>query len=141
MIRQSGVIPFRVRNGEVEVLLVTSSSGKRWVIPKGWISPFMTSEDSAAKEAWEEAGITGKVYTPMLGDYNTRKWSYPCQVEVFLMAVETESTDYPEVRRRKRQWMSIAKATKCVREADLKNLLKSLLNSENEAFADILHAL
>jgi 8-oxo-dGTP pyrophosphatase MutT (NUDIX family) len=101
----------------------------------------MTPDDSAAKEAWEEAGIRGRVYTPMIGNYKTRKWSYPCQVEVFLMAVETESTDYPEVRRRKRQWMSIAKAAKCVREADLKQLLKSLLSPENEAFADILHAL
>jgi 8-oxo-dGTP pyrophosphatase MutT (NUDIX family) len=129
MILQSGVIPYRMKNGEVEVLLITSSSGKRWIIPKGWITPWLTAADSAAKEAWEEAGIKGLVTEPAIGFYKTRKWGYPCQVEVFLMIVEAEFDDYPEAKRRGRQWMSLAKAMKQVREADLKLLLEQLDNS------------
>jgi len=36
---QSGVVPFRLAKGKVQILLVTSRSGKRWVIPKGIIEP------------------------------------------------------------------------------------------------------
>ena len=51
MIPQSGVIPYRVREGQVEVLVITSSDGLRWVVPKGLVEPGMTAADSAAKEA------------------------------------------------------------------------------------------
>jgi 8-oxo-dGTP pyrophosphatase MutT (NUDIX family) len=131
VILQSGVIPYRIKDGEAEVLLITSSSGKRWIIPKGWITPWLTAADSAAKEAWEEAGIKGTVTEPAIGSYKTRKWGYPCQVEVFLMVVEAEHDDYPEAKRRARQWMSIAKAMKQVRETDLKLLLEQLDTSPN----------
>ena len=32
---QSGVIPFRMVHGEIEVLLITTNSRKHWTIPKG----------------------------------------------------------------------------------------------------------
>jgi 8-oxo-dGTP pyrophosphatase MutT (NUDIX family) len=57
------VIPYRIRDGKIEVMLITSSTRKRWIIPKGMIEPDMTPQDSAAKEAWEEAGIIGQVAT------------------------------------------------------------------------------
>lgn len=126
MIHQSGVIPYRVRDGALEVLLVTSSSGKNWVIPKGWIAFWLTSAESAAKEAWEEAGVTGQVITPAIGAYTTCKWGYACQVEVFLLWVDVEQEEYPEAKRRKRRWMSVAKAIKRIREAELKQLLEDL---------------
>jgi 8-oxo-dGTP pyrophosphatase MutT (NUDIX family) len=62
LVEQSGVIPYRIENGQIEVMVITSSTGKRWVIPKGLIEPDMTPQDSAAKEAWEEAGLLGKVF-------------------------------------------------------------------------------
>ena len=49
-IRQSGAIP--LRNGRV--CLITSSNGKRWVIPKGLIDPGHTAGETALQEAWEE---------------------------------------------------------------------------------------
>jgi len=128
VILQSGVVPYRVTNGKIEILLVTSSSGKHWVIPKGWITPWLTSADSAAKEAWEEAGVKGSVMEPAIGFYKTRKWGYPCQVEVFPMLVEMEGEGYPEAKRRKRQWMSLPKAIKTLREIGLKQLLEQLPN-------------
>src|SRR5438093_837153 len=33
--RQAAVIPFRIRDERVEIALVTTLSGKRWVVPKG----------------------------------------------------------------------------------------------------------
>ena len=37
--RQSGVIPYRVRKGNLEILLITSRRERRWIIPKGIIEP------------------------------------------------------------------------------------------------------
>lgn len=120
---QSGVIPYRIRQGKLEVLLVTTSSGKNWIIPKGWVALWMTPETSAAKEALEEAGVIGVTATLAIGYYRTQKWGYPCRVEVFPMLVEAELETYPEAKRRQRKWMSISQAIESVRQSDLKRLL------------------
>ncbi|MEG5064377.1 NUDIX hydrolase [Microcoleus sp. B3-A4] len=128
LVDQSGVIPYRIQDGEIEVMLITSSASKRWVIPKGLIEPDMTSQDSAAKEAWEEAGLLGKVFPDLLGTYEYQKSGYTCQVEVFLMQVEAVLEIWPEASKRKRQWVSIPKAIKRVNEPELKLILADLPN-------------
>ena len=55
--RQSGVVAVRTRDGKPQVLLVTSFGGKRWVLPKGIVEKGYSPSRSAAKEAWEEAGV------------------------------------------------------------------------------------
>ncbi|MEP0918765.1 NUDIX hydrolase [Leptolyngbya sp. DQ-M1] len=132
VIHQSGVIPYRIQSGNIEVLLVTTtkrSSAKnvdRWSIPKGWIEPFMSAADSAAKEAYEEAGVRGLVKTPAIGDYQRRKLGLPCRVEVFLMQVEVVLEDWAEAKVRKRRWFSVLQAIKKVQHPQLKRLLAQL---------------
>jgi 8-oxo-dGTP pyrophosphatase MutT (NUDIX family) len=128
LVQQSGVIPYRIRDRQIEVMLITSSTGKRWVIPKGLIEPDMTSPDSAAKEAWEEAGLLGKVFPDLIGTYEYYKSSYTCQVEVFLLQVQTVLENWPEASKRKRQWVSIPKAIRRVDEPELKLILGDLPN-------------
>jgi 8-oxo-dGTP pyrophosphatase MutT (NUDIX family) len=127
-IEQSGVIPYRIHNGEIEIMLITSSTGKRWVIPKGLIEPDMTSPDSAAKEAWEEAGLLGKVSRESVGTYEYYKSGCTCQVEVFLLKVQTVLENWPEASKRKRQWVNITKAIKRVNEPELKLIIADLPN-------------
>jgi 8-oxo-dGTP pyrophosphatase MutT (NUDIX family) len=71
--QQSGVIPYRVSDGKIEVLLITNRRQQHWSIPKGGISKAMVPPDSAAKEAWEEAGVVGQVDGNQLGTYKYRK--------------------------------------------------------------------
>ncbi|NEP58653.1 MAG: NUDIX hydrolase [Symploca sp. SIO2G7] len=123
-IEQSGVVPYRLRNGNIEVLLITSITSKRWIIPKGLVEPGMTPQDSAAKEAWEEAGVIGEVLPTLMGTYDYRKWGGICRVEVFLMRVETVLEDWLEAQYRKRRWFSVEEAIDCVREVELKDILK-----------------
>ncbi|MBD1900338.1 NUDIX hydrolase [Trichocoleus sp. DQ-A3] len=130
---QSAVIPYRIKNGKIEVLLITSSTGKRWVIPKGMIEPFMTPQTSAAKEAWEEAGIIGQVLPTLMGTYEYQKGGGTCRVEVFLMQVKTVLEVWPEASFRKRQWVSVKQAVKRVEEAELKRIFMT--------FADTLFTL
>lgn len=128
LVEQSAVIPYRILHGKIEVMLITSSGGKRWVIPKGLIEPDMTPEDSAAKEAWEEAGLLGKVFPDLLGTYEYQKSGCTWQVGVFLLQVQTVLEDWPEASKRKRQWVSIPKAIKRVNEPELKLIFADLQN-------------
>jgi 8-oxo-dGTP pyrophosphatase MutT (NUDIX family) len=124
--KQSGVIPYRVRNGKIEVLLITNRRRQHWLIPKGGIKRAMGSPDSAAKEAWEEAGVLGKVDgANKLGTYEYHKRGDTYRVEVFLLPVEKVLKDWPEASIRKRQWLGLTKAVKRVEPAELKRILKS----------------
>ncbi len=119
---QAGVIAHRTRKNGEEILLVTSRSTGRWVIPKGYIEPELTARESAAMEAYEEAGIKGHVHRSPLGVYkhgtgSTRK------VIVFLMDVRRELADWPEANERKRRWMAPSEAIDAVEEKDLKELI------------------
>jgi len=126
---QSGVIPYRIRDVKIEVMLITSSTRKRWIIPLGMIEPDMTPQDSAAKEAWEEAGIIGQVGPTLMGTYEYHKWGGICRVQVFSLGVETVLEDWPEASYREREWLSIEQAVKRVEEAKLKQILMSFPNT------------
>jgi 8-oxo-dGTP pyrophosphatase MutT (NUDIX family) len=126
MFKQSGVVPYRLTQGKIELLLITSSKRKRWGIPKGWIEPWMSAADSAAKEAREEAGVLGEVKHTAIGSYEHRKLGLPCRVEVFLMRVDTILDTWDEADRRQREWVSIATAIQRVKQKELQQILQRL---------------
>jgi phosphohistidine phosphatase len=119
---QSGVIPYRQENGQLEILLITSNDGERWVVPKGFIEPGLTAAQSAAKEALEEAGIEGVISEESLGFYTYRKWGSTYRVELFLLRV-TRQWDHWQESHRCREWLTVADASGRVSIPDLQNLL------------------
>jgi 8-oxo-dGTP pyrophosphatase MutT (NUDIX family) len=125
-IDQSGVIPYRVQDGLIQVLLITSVKRKRWIIPKGMVEPGLSAAESAAKEAWEEAGVTGTISKLPLDHYTYKKWGGAYWVDVFLLRVETIYEDWPEARFRTRRWLSLEKAAKKVAEIPLKQIIAQL---------------
>jgi 8-oxo-dGTP pyrophosphatase MutT (NUDIX family) len=124
--RQSAAIPVRHRAGSMDVLLVTSHSGKRWVIPKGVIEPDLSPAESAAKEAWEEAGVRGSIRQGPVGTYQYQKWGGTCTVEVFVLGVERLEETWPEQALRQRRWVDVDEAAELVRESDLAAILRTL---------------
>ena len=124
--RQSGVIPCRAGASGREILLITSRRRGRWIIPKGVIDPGTTPVESACKEAYEEAGIRGRVTAEPLGEYQYRKWGGVCTVQVFALEVSTELDTWPESSVRRRQWMSVLEAANAVEEGELKELILSM---------------
>jgi 8-oxo-dGTP pyrophosphatase MutT (NUDIX family) len=121
-IEQSGVIPYRLEQGKIEILLVSSRKKKRWVIPKGIVEPDLTPQDSAAKEALEEGGILGEVLPESVSTYTYEKWGGVCRVVVFLLKVTSLQANWLEDYR-ERQWFSLPEAQKRLDEAELKNIL------------------
>ncbi|WP_016949430.1 NUDIX hydrolase [Anabaena sp. PCC 7108] len=124
VLKQSGVIPYRVRDGKVEILLITTRKGQSWVIPKGGVCKGMSPYDSAAKEAWEEAGVVGQVNNEKIGAYEYRKRGNIYRVNLFLLPVETVLEDWPEAMQRERMWLDIKQAATLVKETSLKRIFK-----------------
>lgn len=123
--RQSGVIPYRKRKGKLELLMVTSTGKKRWVIPKGVKEPHLSPRKSAMKEAWEEAGIRGKVSRPAIGAYRYRKWGGICTVQVFAMEVSKVVRNWEESFR-DREWFTHREAMRLIEGKDLQQIVRRL---------------
>ncbi|WP_051361245.1 NUDIX hydrolase [Desulfuromonas sp. TF] len=124
--RQSGVIPFRQFDGRLEVLLVTNRRRRRWIIPKGIIEPGLSATESAAREAWEEAGVLGAIRSFPVGEYRYAKWGGICTVQVFLLRVDEVLGSWPEGTIRGRVWLSPREAADRVREEELRPMLLRL---------------
>ena len=71
---QYGALPYRVtKTRGIEYLLVTSRETGRWIIPKGWPIEGMKPAKTAAREAYEEAGVRGTVSDKAIGNYSYKK--------------------------------------------------------------------
>lgn len=125
--RQVAALPVRVRAGRTEILLITTSKA-RWIIPKGGRSPRLECADAAAREAHEEAGVIGRVFPKPIGEFSitSAQGRVRRKVDVYVLDVEKELSDWPERRKRERVWVSIPKARKMVSERSLKRLFTSL---------------
>ncbi|MGB5441695.1 MAG: histidine phosphatase family protein [Gammaproteobacteria bacterium] len=124
---QSAVIPYRVRDGKLEILVIASSKKNHLVVPKGIQEPGLTPRASAAREALEEAGIEGEVAAAALGSYSCEKWGATCTVAVYPMKVTRIIAEQDwEESHRGRKWMSPAKAAGRLKQAELGPLVKKL---------------
>ncbi len=123
---QSGVIPYRQQHGRLEVLLITTTSGKKWIVPKGIIEPHLNPKESAEAEALEEAGIKGEMHSESIGNFTINKWGGVVRVQTYLMRVDEVFSDWQESHIRKRIWTSVSEAEKLVKNSELEQLLKLL---------------
>jgi 8-oxo-dGTP pyrophosphatase MutT (NUDIX family) len=58
---QVAAVCYRIRAGGIEFLLVQTRGGGRWTFPKGGAEPGLTHAQAAALEAFEEAGVHGRI--------------------------------------------------------------------------------
>lgn len=123
---QSGVVPYRLQENKLEILLVTSIKKKKWIIPKGYVEYGLTPFESAKKEAYEEAGITGANETEELGEFFYGNNDNKKLLKVFLLKVIEQSDDYPEKNLRKRKWFIIDEAITSIDNSEVKNILIKL---------------
>jgi 8-oxo-dGTP pyrophosphatase MutT (NUDIX family) len=130
-IRQVAAIPFRLsESGELQVMLITSRTTTRFIVPKGWPMKHKSGRKTAAIEATEEAGITGRVLRRALGNY--RYWKrldtgfVLVEVTAYLLAVENVLDDWKEAEKRQRAWLTPRDAASLIDEPQLATLLDSL---------------
>lgn len=113
---------------EIEILVVTSRTSARWIIPRGWPMKRKKPHEAAAIEAWEEAGVRGRVRKDAVGRYTYLKMLdngdvVPCVVDVFQIEITGEETSFKERGERLLEWVRPDEAARRVREIELKSLL------------------
>ncbi|HEU0095949.1 MAG TPA: NUDIX hydrolase [Rhizomicrobium sp.] len=123
--------------GEIpEVLLITSLNTKRWILPKGWPMDGMTLAQSAAREAFEEAGVEGVIGPAPIGNYPYLKerkdgGAMACSVDVFAMEVTGQAADWLEKGARELIWLPLDQAAAKVTEPGLRQILQDFAASRN----------
>jgi 8-oxo-dGTP pyrophosphatase MutT (NUDIX family) len=136
-LHQAGVIAYRIREGKVRVLLMTSRDTGRWIIPKGNISAGATPAKAAEREAYEEAGVKGSITGSIpLGIYTYFKKlesgeARAAAVEVYLLRVKEQLKKWPEKAERKLSWVTTKEAVELIEEPGVVPLLRRLMELED----------
>jgi 8-oxo-dGTP pyrophosphatase MutT (NUDIX family) len=138
VLTQYGVLPLRrTPDGGLEVLLITSRDTRRWVVPRGNPISGKSPAESAAQEAFEEAGIVGEVGPEAIGQYSYDKrrrlgMVVPAVVHLFPMEVAEERDDWPEKGQRERRWFAAEQAAAAVHEAELAQLIRGAAEDSSQ---------
>jgi 8-oxo-dGTP pyrophosphatase MutT (NUDIX family) len=116
---------------KLRVVLITTRETRRWVIPKGWIEAREAPHRSAAREAFEEAGLAGAAETEPYGRFEYDKRlpggaRLPTEVLVYRYRVTDMLQDWPERAERERRLFTPEAAAAVVNEPALKLILHRL---------------
>jgi 8-oxo-dGTP pyrophosphatase MutT (NUDIX family) len=126
---QYAALPYRLMGkSRTEVMLVTSLGTRRWIIPKGWPQKGRAPHHSAAREAFEEAGVEGVIDRRAVGSFPYQKrlkngGVVDCEVEVYALRVLHQNKQWPESRQRQVKWVSVKEAAETV-EPKLSTLIR-----------------
>lgn len=125
---QYGALPWRMVDGTLEVLLLTSRGTGRWIIPKGWPIEGLGADGTAAREAYEEGGIEGAVTKEAIGEYHYEKMrdeggAVDCVVYVHALQVSEQKESWPEMHQRTTRWFARKEAAELVAEPELRDLI------------------
>src|SRR5229473_2728208 len=117
---QVAAICFRDRGSGIEFLLVQTRKG-RWIFPKGSAEPGLTHAQAAALEAFEEAGVHGRMEEASFARYVQRKGgnlqnSAETELSFSAHLCEVLRLDPPQESNRNRTWFSIADTKRNLRE-------------------------
>jgi 8-oxo-dGTP pyrophosphatase MutT (NUDIX family) len=111
--QQVAAVCFRILSTDIEFLLVRTRRN-RWTFPKGGIQAGLTQAQSAAVEAYEEAGVHGRIEETSFARYTVRKTSQrdPRQTRslVHTHLCEVLRLGEPEEFNRNPTWFAPAKA-------------------------------
>lgn len=112
--QQAAAIPYRILDQKLQVLLISSRNGKKWIIPKGIIEKGDSPETTALKETREEAGVEGQLTNGLIGKFSYQKWGGICKVRVFPLLVSKVLDQWDEDFR-ERKWVDVSKALTIVK--------------------------
>jgi 8-oxo-dGTP pyrophosphatase MutT (NUDIX family) len=126
---ESGVLAFRHEgDGDPRILLISRKRSKKWGIPKGKVEPTLTFPETAAKEAFEEAGVLGYISPSSVGMFRAKKRVgdpqilQTIEVWVYLLEVTEAALDWPEKGKRVTRWVTCEAAARHLREPVLAHL-------------------
>lgn len=116
---QVAAVCYRIRNRKIEFLLV-QTRGRRWTFPKGGAEAGLTPAQAAALEAFEEAGVHGRIEEARFASYVCKKSAARASgggdIVVSAHLCEVLWMGPPEESGRNPSWFSPEKAKRRLRE-------------------------
>ena len=142
---QYGALPYRFTPmAALEILVVTTRQSRRWIVPKGWPIKRLTPSKSAAREAFEEAGVRGKIGARAIGNFRYKKTGQngadpDYEVKIFPLLVRRQSATWPEHGQRVVQWVDPEKAISLIREPELKVIVAKFAKRASVAASRLIY--
>jgi 8-oxo-dGTP pyrophosphatase MutT (NUDIX family) len=130
---QYGALPYTIVDGQLVVLLITSRGRGKWIFPKGGLIEGMTPWESAAHEAYEEAGVTGEIEQTPIGRYFlpvNEERPKPIEVDIFPLRVTGQREGWQEEGQRYRHWAVLAEAKRLITHDGLADVAVALAQRE-----------
>lgn len=130
-LRQVGALPYSYVDGRMAVLLVTARRSGRWIFPKGAIEPHLTAWDSAALEAYEEAGVRGEVEETPIGSYRAVAGTGGAKlidIDLYPLRVTEQLDIWKEKGQRLRHWVTVREARRLLAHRQLADLVMRFHN-------------
>lgn len=116
---QVAAVCYRVRSGDIEFLLVQTRGG-RWTFPKGSTESGLSHAQAAALEAFEEAGVHGRIEEVSFTRYVRKRGDMPRSAAVELSVnahlCEVRRLETPQESKRNPTWFSPGKAKRRLQE-------------------------
>jgi len=117
---QVAAVCYRIGKAGLEFLLVRTR-GRHWTFPKGSVESGLTHAQAAALEAFEEAGVHGRIEETAFARYirlKTGRNRRGSELEVVINAhlCEVSRLESPEETNRNPTWFSAEKAKRKLRE-------------------------
>ena len=104
---KTGVVATREKNGQTEVLLV-STKNNGWGVPKGNLIPELGKKKTALEEAYEEAGVLGEISNKKKATIEHPDWT----LDLYPMKISKLLKKWPEMDLREREWVPLKKVEK-----------------------------
>lgn len=127
---QSAAIPYRIDSaGGISLLLIRSRTRRRWIIPKGNIGPRLLPSRSAEREAFEEAGVLGRISHEPIGSYRQPAGAHVALgdsiiIQAYPLEVVDELPVWQEMHQRERRWFTVKEALRAVSDPEIKSLIR-----------------
>ncbi len=126
IIQQAGAIPFVFDKALIKIMLISSKAfPDRRVLPKGHIEAGHSPQDTAAREAFEEAGIHGVISKTPAGAYDYHKFGRDYHVQVYMLKITEILDNWPEQASRKRWLLPLEDALKSLSDANVREIVKA----------------
>lgn len=137
---QVAAVCYRIRKMEIEFLLVRTRGG-RWIFPKGSIESGLTNAQAAALEAFEEAGVHGRMEEASFARYSHGKRAAGKRSERDLIVhahlCEVSRLGRPKEEDRRPTWFSVNKAKRRLQQKRKIECARELVRTMELAVARI----